>query len=184
MLRYFYFIVISLFMFSCTLEKKQFDNPVDFIANDELGVGAPAIVFYPLTQIKTLSDSVEIGSYVVFKEDSTMSFSGIHLQINFPKNLLELDTICPGLLITDTNQSTPLFNYLYNGESTIDIYAYFLGINKQSIEGTGHIATLKFRSKSTGSDSIYYNISECELINYNDDIIQLNGDRSAEIIIE
>ncbi len=87
--------------------------------------------------------------------------------------------------MTDTNQSTPLFNYLYNEESSIvDIYAYFLDTVKQSLEATGHIANIKFKSNSTGSDSIYYNMSECEVINFDDNLIQLNGQRSAEIIIE
>ncbi len=51
---------MSLTVFSCTLEKKDFDNPVDFEANDQRGIGAPTIVFYPLTQTRTLQDSVEI----------------------------------------------------------------------------------------------------------------------------
>jgi hypothetical protein len=181
---YLYITFISLILFSCTLEKKNFDNPVDFEANDALGVGAPTIVFYPLTQTKTLQDSVEIGSYIVFKEDSIKAFSGVHLRIHFPDDLLDLDTILPGLLMTDTNQSTPLFNYLYDEESSIDIYAYFLDTVKQSLEATGHIANIKFKSKSIGYDSIYYNMDECEVINFDDDIIQLNGQRSAEIIIE
>ena len=176
---------MSLIIFSCTLEKKDFDNPVDFEANDERGIGAPTIVFYPLTQTRTLQDSVEIGSYIVFKEDSIKAFSGVHLQIHFPNDLLDLDTILPGLLMTDTNQSTPLFNYLYDeGSSIVDIYAYFLDTVKQSLEATGHIANIKFKSNSTGSDSIYYNMSECEVINFDDNLIQLNGQRSAEIIIE
>mgnify|MGYP001204978355 CR=1 FL=1 len=165
---------MSLIIFSCTLEKKYFDNPVDFEANDERGIGAPTIVFYPLTQTRTLQDSVEIGSYIVFKEDSIKAFSGVHLQIHFPNDLLDLDTILPGLLMTDTNQSTPLFNYLYDEESGIDIFAYFLDTVKQDLENTGHIATIKFKPNATGSDSIYYIMSECEVINFYDDLIQLN----------
>ena len=181
---YLYIILTSLIIFSCTLEKKNFDNPVDFEANEEIGVGAPAIVFYPLTQTIALQDSFEIGSYIVFKEDSIKAFSGVHFKIHFPNDLLDLDTILPGLLMTDTNQSTPLFNYLYDEESGIDIFAYFLDTVKQDLENTGHIATIKFKPNSTGSDSIDYIMSECEVINFYDDLIQLNGQRSAKIIIK
>ena len=67
---------------------------------------------------------------------------------------------------------------------SIDIYAYFLDTLKLNIEGTGEIAKIIFQSKSIGSDSIYYNLEQCELINSNDEIIELNGTRSAEITIE
>ena len=46
-----YFAIYLLF-FSCTLENKSFDNPIDFEANEELGIGAPTAVFYPAKQIK------------------------------------------------------------------------------------------------------------------------------------
>ena len=180
---YFNLFFIFLIFYSCALEKKEFDNPVDFEANDDLGVKAPTIVFYPLRQIKALTDSIIIESYVVFKEDSMEDFSGVHLEIEFPQDLLELDTIIPGVFITDTNKSVPLFNYIYD-ESKIDIYTYFLDTLKFNIQGTGHIASLVFKSITTGSDSVYYNLENCELINSSDETIQLNGKRSAEIIIE
>ncbi len=176
-------LLFNLVFYCCTLEKKEFNNPVDFEANDDLGINAPTVVFYPLNQIKSSSDSIIVESHVVFKEDSMEAFSGAHFQIKFPLDLLELDTIIPGLFITDTNRSVPLFNYNYDG-NIIDIYTYFLDTLKLNIKGTGHIASLIFKSKKIGSDSIYYNLEQCELINYNDEIIQLNGKRSAKIIIE
>jgi len=179
-----YLFFWGLFFFSCALEKKEFDNPVDFQANNDQGVKAPTVVFYPLIQTKTLLDSIFIESFLVFKEDSIESFSGIHLQINMPSNLLKLDTITPGIFITDTNQTIPLFNYSYDGVNKIDIYAYFLDTLKYNIEGTGQIAKLVFISEAIGIDSIYYNLEECELINFNDSIININGKRSAKIIIE
>tara|TARA_Y100001970_G_C14185939_1_gene832602 strand:- start:91 stop:651 length:561 start_codon:yes stop_codon:yes gene_type:complete len=180
----YYLFIFNILFFSCTLEKKEFDNPVDFKSNDELGIGAPAIVFYPLTQTKTIQDSVIIESHLVFKEDSMESFSGVYLQINFPESVLELDTIIPGIFITDSNQSVPLFNYFFNGENQIDVFAYFLDTLKREIEGTGEIARLFFKPRETGLDSIYYNLEKCELINSSDETIKLNGKRSAEIIIE
>ncbi|GIS53027.1 hypothetical protein Ct9H90mP29_00690 [bacterium] len=169
---------------SCTIYEKLFDNPVDFKANEERGIGAPSFVFYPKTQSVTQNDSILVGSFIVFQEDSIEPFAGVHLQIEFPNDLIELDTILPGLFITDTNKSTPLFTYTYNNESTVDIYTYFLDTLKQDINGTGHLADLIFNPVSSGSDSIYYNLGECEMIDHLDQEIIVNGIRGAEVIIE
>ena len=177
-------LLIWLVIESCTLQKKDFDNPVDFIANEEKGIGAPTLVFYPKTQSKTIADSILVGAFIVFKEDSMESFSGIHLQIEFPNSFLELDTITPGLFITDTLKSTPLFTFTFDGTNTVDIFAYFLDTLKTDLLGTGHIADLVFNPIGTGSDSIRYNLSVCEMIDQEDAIIELKGDRGAEVIIQ
>lgn len=169
---------------SCTIYKKEFDNPVDFEANEEKGVGAPTLVFYPKTQTKTTSDSVIVGSFIVFKEDSMEAFSGVHLQVEFPNSFLELDTITPGLFMTDTSQSTPLFTYTYDSVNTIDIYTYFLDTLKQNLKGTGHLADLVFSPTGAGSDSVAYNLNVCEMIDHEDNVIELRGDRGAEVIIQ
>jgi hypothetical protein len=177
-------ILACLFVYSCTIFEKDFDNPVDFEANEEKGIGAPTLVFYPKTQTKTTSDSVIVGSFIVFNEDSTKPFAGIHLQIEFPNALLELDTIKPGLFITDTSNATPLFTYTFDSINTIDIYAYFLDTLKKDLEGTGHLADLVFYPTSTGSDSVSYDLNACEMIDYEDSVIVLKGDRGAEVIIQ
>ena len=169
---------------SCTIYDKIFDNPVDFKANEERGIEAPTLVFYPKSQTKTQTDSIIVGSFIVFKDDSTEPFSGLQLQIEFPNNLIELDTILPGLFLTDTSQSTPLFTYTYNEDNLVDIYAYFLGTTKLDLDGTGHLADLIFNPLTDGTDSIYYNLNECTLINHQDEEIDINGNRAAEIIIE
>ena len=178
------FLFILTIFGSCTIYEKLFDNPVDFKANEERGIGAPSFVFYPKTQSVTQNDSILVGSFIVFKEDSIEPFAGVHLQIEFPNDLIELDTILPGLFITDTNKSTPLFTYTYNNENTVDIYTYFLDTLKLDINGTGHLADLIFNPVSSGSDSIYYNLGECEMIDYLDQEIIVNGIRGAEVIIE
>ena len=173
-----------LFVDSCTIYEKLFDNPVDSEANDERGIGAPTLVFYPKTQTLEESDSALVGSFIVFKEDSTEPFAGIHLQIEFPNALLELDTIKPGLFITDTSNTTPLFTYTYDSINTIDIYAYFLDTLKKDLGGTGHLADLVFNPVGVGSDSVFYNLDRCEMINHQDHEIIINGIRGAEVIIE
>ena len=180
--------ILSLFIMicicACTIYEKTFDNPVDYKANEELGIGSPSLVFYPKTQTVTQVDSIVLGSFIVFKDDSTKPFAGVHLQIQFPNYLMQLDTIIPGLFITDTNQSTPLFTYTYNNNATIDIYTYFLDTVKLDIEGTGHIADILFTPLIVGSDSIYYNLQSCEIIDHEDNAIEVNGIRGAEVIID
>ena len=178
-------ILACLVVYSCTIFEKDFDNPVDFEANEEKGIGAPTLVFYPKSQTKTTSDSVVVGSFIVFKDDSSMEdFSGVHLQIIFPDSYLELDTIKPGLFITDTSNSMPLFTYTFDSVNTIDIYAYFLDTLKKKLLGTGHLADLVFNPTSTGSDSVSYHLNACEMIDHEDNVIVLKGDRGAEVIVQ
>jgi hypothetical protein len=177
-------ILACLVVYSCTIFEKDFDNPVDFEANEEKGIGAPTLVFYPKTQTKTTSDSVIVGSFIVFKEDSVEDFSGVHLQIIFPDSYLELDTVVPGLFITDTSNSIPLFTYTFDSVNTIDIYAYFLDSLKKDLSGTGHLADLVFNPISTGSDSVSYHLNACEMIDHDDNVIVLKGDRGAEVIVQ
>ena len=90
-------------------------------------------MYFIQTQTISPSDSVLIGSYIVFEKDSTEPFSGVHVQITFPDDMLKLDTILPGLFITDTNQSIPLFTYTYDGSNQVDIYTYFLDTLKKLV---------------------------------------------------
>ena len=182
-------ILACLVVYSCTIFEKDFDNPVDFEANEEKGIGAPTLVFYPKSQTKTIPDSVIVGSFIIFKEDSMEAFSGVHLQIIFPNFYLELDTVKPGLFITDTSNSMPLFTYTFDSINTIDIYAYFLDTYfldtlKLNLKGTGHLADLVFNPTSTGSDSVSYQLNACEMINHEDSVIVLKGDRGAEVIVQ
>jgi hypothetical protein len=111
-------------------------------------------------------------------------FSGVHLQIIFPDSYLELDTIKPGLFITDTSNSMPLFTYTFDSVNTIDIYAYFLDTVETYLLGTGHLADLVFNPTSTGSDSVSYHLNACEMIDHKDKVIVLKGDRGAEVIVQ
>jgi len=181
---YKFLFLLLVIVFSCKLYKKDFDNPVDYNANDALDIRAPALVFYPKTQTINQNEVIKIESLVVFHPDSLESFTGLHFNVQFPNSLLELDTIKPGLFITDTSNSTPLFTYTFDGSNRIDIYAYFLSETKLNIKGTGHIADIIFNSKSACTDSIYYDLDDCQMIKINDDEIQIMGKRGAEIIIQ
>lgn len=176
--------MIWLTFFSCTIHEKSFDNPVDFKGNEEKGIAAPTLVFYPKSQTQSMGDSVRVESFLIFHPDQFENFAGIHLQVKFPNTILEFDTATPGIFITDTSNSTPLFTYTYDGNQTVDVFTYFLDTVSQSVEGSGHLANLIFNPIGTGSDSIIYNISECEIINYTDSTITVNGERGTEVIIQ
>ncbi len=176
--------IIVFIAFSCKLYKKEFDNPVDYKANSDLGINAPALVFYPKTQTINVNETLIVESVIVFHEDSIQAFSGAHLRVHFPNQLIKLDTIVPGLFITDTSQSTPLFTYTFDGNNMIDIYTYFLSESKYFIEGTGHIADIIFTALEGGVDSLYYDLDYCEIINVYDDEISILGKRGAEVKID
>tara|TARA_Y100001970_G_scaffold223052_1_gene274523 strand:+ start:579 stop:1136 length:558 start_codon:yes stop_codon:yes gene_type:complete len=178
------FLFITLFLtHSCTIYEKNFDNPIDYQANEEQGIGAPTLVFYPKTQTVSQSDAILLGSYIVFQEDSIEPFAGLQLQIQFPSELMQLDTVLPGFFITDTNQSAPLFTYS-NEDNIIDIYAYFLDTIKLDLLGTGHLADLIFSPLNGGTDSIFYKEDDCMMIDHQEAEIGISGIRGAEIIIQ
>ena len=53
------FFVLWLFFWSCTIHKKELDNPVDQDA--DYAAPLPSLVFYPKTQEKTMNDSVTVS---------------------------------------------------------------------------------------------------------------------------
>ena len=163
--------MLGLFFWSCTIHKKELDNPVDHEA--DYATALPSLVFYPKTQEKTINDSVKVESFIVFKSDSTAPFSGVQVVINYDAEFLELDTLKPGL-------------FIYNNDApgNIELFAYFLDTLKISIEGTGHLADIIFQPLSTGTTTIEYDLENCQIIDDTDHIIGLNGERTAEVVIQ
>jgi len=174
--------MLGLFFWSCTIHKKELDNPVDHEA--DYATALPSLVFYPKTQEKTINDSVKVESFIVFKFDSTAPFTGVQVVINYDAEVLELDTLKPGLFITDTSRANPLFVYNNDAPGNIELFAYFLDTLKISIEGTGHLADIIFQPLSTGTTTIEYDLENCQIIDNADHIIGLNGERTAEVVIQ
>jgi len=175
----FFFILFSV---SCRIYEKELDNPVDQKADNVTEL--PALVFYPKSQTNTMSDTIKVESFIVFKEDSLVPFSIIELSFNYDSSILELDTIVPGLFITDTSGSTPLFVYNNDSSGTVELLAYFLDEEKLVIEGTGHIADLKFHPIELGVTTVDYELESCSIYDNDDNVIKLNGKRVAEVIVE
>ncbi|MEC9307222.1 MAG: cohesin domain-containing protein [Candidatus Neomarinimicrobiota bacterium] len=176
------FFMLWLFIWSCTIHKKELDNPVDHEA--DYAAPPPSLVFYPKTQEKTMNDSVKVESFIVFKSDSTAPFSGVQVVINYNAEVLELDTLKPGLFITDTSKTNPLFVYNNETSGNIELFAYFLDTVKLDIEGTGHLADIIFQPLATGTALVEYELENCQVIDHNDHVIELNGERTAEVIIQ
>jgi len=184
--RFFSFILLLLFS-NCTIYEKELDNPNDNNANEEIGVYPPSIVFFPKQQTKTMSDSISLGAYIVFSDTSIISFSGAHLNIEYDNLLLEIDSIAPGWIgpgsLTDSNKTTPLFTYT-ESQGTLDIYAYYLSTSEIAIDSLTHIAEIWFKPLSAGESNVRYDTSQCQIINYDDTIIPINGVRDASIKVQ
>ena len=178
------FLIFLFFIFcvSCRLYEKELDNPVDQKADNVTEL--PALVFYPKSQTKTISDTIKVESFIVFKEDSLVPFSIIELSLNYDNSILELDTIIPGLFITDTSSSTPLFVYNNDSAGRVELFAYFLDEVKLVIEGTGHLADLKFHPKESGVTTIDYELGSCLIYDNEENLIELKGTRLAEVTIQ
>ena len=177
-------IIIGVFLvfWSCRIYKKELDNPVDHQA--DFAVSAPSLVFYPKSQKKTINDTIKVESFIVFESDSTIPFSGTQIIINYDHTILKLDTLLPGIFITDTSKSSPLFVYNEDAPGNLELFVYFLDVIKLNIEGTGHIADIIFHPLSTGSADIEYDLENCLVIDHNEETVSLNGYRTAEIIVE
>ncbi|MBH10425.1 MAG: hypothetical protein CMG74_08785 [Candidatus Marinimicrobia bacterium] len=182
MKKLYHLFLFFLFSWSCTIHKKELDNPVDYEA--DYAALPPSLVFYPKTQQKTINDSIKVESFIVFKSDSVIPFSGVQLVINYDNALLELDTLKPGLFITDTSKVNPLFVYNNDTPGNIEVFSYFLDTTKISIEGTGHLADIIFQPLSTGTGTVDYDLENCQIIDHHDSIIKLNGERTAEVVIQ
>ena len=146
--------------FSCKTYEITLDNPIDVIADSIAGVFPPALTMHPLTQTVANGDSVNIGTYII-EHDTTLA--GVHAHITYNAELLQLDTIIPGVLLTNSGANTPLFTYsIVFGQ--IDIFAWYLGEEGalSYVTETGHIAELYFTALNSGETLIEYDTTQCE----------------------
>ena len=177
--------LLLLFVFSCSIEKKAFDNPVD-IAGDQ-APDPPYLSFFPKLQTTSVAAICSVGAYIVFDSTHAPPFAGVHLNIEFDGSILEIDTLIPGWIgpgsMTDSNQTTPLFTYTIDGDM-LDIFSYYLDTEEISIDSVTHVAEILFNPLQTGTTELQYDTTQCEVIQTNDTIIQIMGSRTATITIE
>ena len=178
-------IIISLsciIFFSCKTYEIKLDNPIDVIADSIAGVFPPALTMHPLTQIVSNGDSVTIGTYII---DHDTTLAGVHAHITYNAELIQLDTILPGVLLTNSGANTPLFTYsVVFGE--IDIFAWYLGEEGalSYVTETGHIAELYFTALNSGETLVEYDTTQCELVTPLDETISIRGIRNATVTIQ
>jgi len=168
--------------FSCKTYEIKLDNPIDVIADSIAGVFPPALTMHPLTQIVSNGDSVTIGTYII-EHDTTLA--GVHANITYNAELIQLDTILPGVLLTNSGANTPLFTYsVVFGE--IDIFAWYLGEEGalSYVTETGHIAELYFTALNSGETLVEYDTTQCELVTPLDETISIRGIRNATVTIQ
>ena len=168
--------------FSCKTYEIKLDNPIDVIADSIAGVFPPALTMHPLTQIVSSGDSVIIGTYII---DHDTTLAGVHTHITYNAELIQLDTILPGVLLTNSGANTPLFTYsVFFGE--IDIFAWYLGEEGalSYVTETGHIAELYFTALNSGETLVEYDTTQCELVTPLDETISIRGIRNATVTIQ
>jgi hypothetical protein len=168
--------------FSCKTYEIKLDNPIDAIADSIAGVFPPALTMHPLTQIVSSGDSVIIGTYII---DPDTTLAGVHAHIRYNAELIQLDTILPGVLLTNNGANTPLFTYsVVFGE--IDIFAWYLGEEGalSYVTETGHIAELYFTALNSGETLVEYDTTQCELVTPLDETISIRGIRNATVTIQ
>ena len=168
--------------FSCKTYEITLDNPIDVIADSIAGVFPPALTMHPLTQTVSNGDSGKIGTYII-EHDTTLA--GVHAHITYNAELLQLDTIIPGVLLTNSGANTPLFTYsIVFGQ--IDIFAWYLGEEGalSYVTETGHIAELYFTALNSGETLIEYDTTQCELVTPLDETISIRGIRNATVTIQ
>ena len=175
-------VSLSWIWFSCQTHELTLDNPIDVIANADSGFYSPTLTMFPLTQTVSNGDSVIIGSYII-EHDTTLA--GVHTHVTYDAELLQLDTILPGVLFTNGGVNTPLFTYTaVFGQ--IDIFVWYLGAEGalSYVTETGHIAEIYFSALNTGETKVEYDTTQCELVTPLDESVSIRGFRPAEVIIQ
>lgn len=172
----------TIIFFSCKTYEIKLDNPIDVIADSIAGVFPPALTMHPLTQIVSNGDSVTIGTYII---DHDTTLAGVHAHITYNAELIQLDTILPGVLLTNNGANTPLFTYSVVF-GTIDIFVWYLGEEGalSYVTETGHIAELYFTALNSGETLVEYDTTQCELVTPLDEIISIRGIRNASVTIQ
>ena len=175
-------VSLSWIWFSCQTQELTFNNPIDPIANADSGFYSPILTMFPLTQTVSSGDSVIIGSYII-EHDTTLA--GVHTHVTYDAELLQLDTILPGVLFTNDGVNTPLFTYTaVFGQ--IDIFVWYLGAEGalSYVTETGHIADIYFTAVTIGETTVEYDTTQCELVTPLDESISIRGIRNATVTIQ
>ena len=109
----------------------------------------------------------------------------MHTHVTYDAELLQLDTILPGVLFTNDGVNTPLFTYnAVFGQ--IDIFVWYLGAEGalSYVTETGHIAEIYFTASNTGETTVEYDSTQCELVTPLDESISIRGYRTAGVTIQ
>ena len=146
-----------------------FDNSLDLEAAQVKGIYPPALVFFPNNAEVTVGDTVEVEVYAMKIENVGMA----QIEVHYDPARLTVISVAQGSLFQGGNQ--PFFiteNDINNGVLTI--FITYLGPGGNSIGGTGDIALIYFKPRSTGNTE--FRISqESILLDPDANTIILNG---------
>ena len=164
-----YIIIFCFWAISCELHDPIFDNSLDLEAAQVKGIYPPALVFFPNNAEVTVGDTVEVEVYAMKIENVGMA----QIEVHYDPARLTVISVAQGSLFQGGNQ--PFFiteNDINNGVLTI--FITYLGPSGKAIEGTGDIALIYFKPRSTGNTE--FRISqESILLDPDANTITLNG---------
>ena len=164
-----YSIIFCFWAISCELHDPIFDNSLDLEVAAEKGIYPPALVFFPNKAEATIGDTVEVEVYAMEIKNVGMA----QIEVHYDPAKLTVTSVAQGSLFQGGNQ--PFFITEDDSNNGIlTIFITYLGPSGKAIEGTGDIALIHFKPRSTGNTE--FRISqESILLDPDANTITLNG---------
>ena len=164
-----YIIIFCFWAISCELHEPIFDNSLDLEAAQVKGIYPPALVFFPNKAEATIGDTVEVEVYAMKIKNVGMA----QIEVHYDPAKLTVISVAQGSLFQGGNQ--PFFITEDDSNNGIlTIFIAYLGPSGKAIEGTGDIALIHFKPRSTGNTE--FRISqESILLDPDANTITLNG---------
>ena len=167
----FAFSLICFAFVSCDLEipEQSYNDALDLDHNADKGIFPPAFVFSP----DDISISAGSNQSVAIYALEVDSIGGAHIQVNYDKNKVQINSITRGEWLVNQNQQ-PIFFVEQNIDAgIIDIYYSVLG-SDEATSGSGIAAYILFSPLSPGTSTLKIT-NTTNAVTKNNQQIQLNG---------
>ena len=165
------FPLICFAFVSCELEvpEESYNDALDLDYNADKGIFPPAFVFSP-DNISIPAGSNQSVAIYALEVDSV---GGAHIQINYDKNKVQINSITRGEWLVNQNQQPIFFAEQNIDAGVIDIYYSILG-SDEAASGSGIAAYILFSPLSPGASTLKIT-NTTNAVTKNNEQIQLNG---------
>ncbi len=154
-------LLLALFMAGCeTPEVPVFVNPIDTttVPGEEPHIN-PALVIFVETPDAGLGTAVKVSVTARVVE----GLSGVHVQLNYNRYILEYTGATLGQFFTAAGESW-IFDEVDGENGKLDIYTSYLSHDQVDLTGTGAIVELTFTAISTGEAAIDFIQNQCRFV--------------------